>query len=135
MKMQIQDINLALKSQMPKRQIDALELSPYDIAAFLQMSSQALCQYIAYANEQIGERADGYISPREIQNISAIFKELYDNFFPMAHTNEPLAKVKIIEIDQILLVLDSLNKLRNENINTIHNMEELGRSVQRLTEN
>ena len=53
----------------------------------------------------------------------------------MAHTNESLAKVKIIEIDQILLILDALNKLRNENINIIQNMEELGRSVQRLTEN
>ena len=99
------------------------------------MSSQALCQYIAYANEQVGEKSDGYISPGEIQNINAIFKELYDNFFPMAHTNESLAKIKIIKIDQILLILDTLTKLRNENINTIQNMEELGRSVQRLTEN
>lgn len=133
--MQIQDISSALKSQMPRRQIDALEHSPYDIAAFLQMSSQALCQYIAYANEQVDEKSDGYISPREIQNISDIFKELYNNFFPMAHTNESLAKVKIIEIDKILFILDALNNLRNENISTIQNMEELGRSVQRLTEN
>ncbi len=133
--MEINDINLALKSQIPKRQIDALELNPYEIAAFLQMSSQALCQYIAYANKQIGEKSDGYISPRDIQNISDIFKELYDNFFPMAHSNEPLANVKIIEIDRIYLILNTLNKLRDESINTVQNVEELSRSVKGLTEN
>ncbi len=76
----------------------------YSVGEFLRISGEALIHFIRNANEQIGEAAEGYINDESIDKIHAMYKDLGDNFFPMAHSNKPLRNLRIVETEKLQLI-------------------------------
>ena len=88
----------------------------------LRISGDALLNYLRYSNDKLGVNSDGYISREYIETIASLFGELNDNFFAIAHSNEPLRNLRIIELEKLRLAQNIANTLA-------HRMEE---SVQML---
>jgi len=95
--MDFTNINISLKRAMQENECAALQLSPWQIAGLLDIFRESLCGYVKNANEQLGAHAEAYISAVELEKIDSIFRELTDNFFPMAHSNEPLRRLQIVD--------------------------------------
>ena len=109
--MELKKINLNLKQKIQQNNAETLMLSPWEIAGFLEVCNQALNGYILNANEQLGEESEAYIAKLEIEKIDSVFRELSDNFFPMAHSNEPLRRLQIVDKDEYLRVSEGLLRL------------------------
>ena len=45
------------------------------------------------------------LSQEQMQNIMGLFQELVDNFFPMAHTSDPLGNLRIINYEHLHEIL------------------------------
>ena len=102
--MGLQQIGTELNEALSQFELGAHNMSPDEVALFLRISSEALVNYIRSSNDQLGEDAMGFVPPVEIDKIYFIFRELIDNFFPMAHTNRPLGELRIFEMDKIRMV-------------------------------
>ena len=94
------DINLKLKNAIKDGPDTHHNLSPYEVAGFLEICHKTLQQYIKYANSQIDDGDASHITPAELEKIDSVFKELFENFFPMAHTNSPLRELHIINTEK-----------------------------------
>jgi hypothetical protein len=110
--MKLQQIGVQLAQVTAQCEGETLNMGAYQIAEFLRVSGEALISYIHNSNNQIGKDAEGHLNSIEIEKIHSIFKELSDNFFPMAHTNEPLRKLKIVETDKYRLLENFLHQFK-----------------------
>ncbi len=74
-----------------------LDLNAYQIANFLNIAGIILVENLKReANKSPNDT--GYIfNDFEFELIESIFKELSDNFFPMAHSQKPLRDIEIKE--------------------------------------
>jgi hypothetical protein len=95
--MNLENINKNLKRAMRQNGRDALELSPGEVAGFLEICRQSLLDYIGHANERLSADSEAYVPTVELEKIDSIFRELTDNFFPMAHSIEPLRRLQIVD--------------------------------------
>ena len=98
-----QEILTRINDQVPDQSVDPTRLTPLKIAGFLAMCGDALVKFIQAAQANM-ERDRVILSQRKVEHIESIFKELSDNFFPMAHTTAPLSHLRIhkeAEIRQI----------------------------------
>jgi hypothetical protein len=111
--MDAKNINLILRQAIQENHLGALELSPWQIARFLEIFSKSLHDHVCNANEQLGADSEAYIPPIELEKIDSFFRELIDNFFPMAHSYEPLRNLQIVERDKFLRVQQHLMELRH----------------------
>ncbi len=109
------DINLKLKNALQSGPSAHISLSPYDVAGFLEICHKALQEYIAYANYQLGDDKASHITSAELEKIDSVFKELTENFFPMAHTDTPLDRLHIVNSEKARYVkhlFDNISTLR-----------------------
>jgi len=106
--MGMQEIGIELNDALGQFERGAHNMRPDEIALFLRISSEALVNYIHNSNDQLGEDSMGFVPPMEIDKIHFVFRELIDNFFPMAHTNRPLSELKIIETVKVHMIRDFL---------------------------
>ena len=130
--MHLNEISLQLKQSLQGNHLDTLDLSPWEIAGFLSICHRSFHAYITHANEQLGPESEAYIPPTEIEKIESIFRELTDNFFPMAHSNESLRRLQIVdkeEYERIVAGLLSLSRLGEEATDL---SENLSQSIRRL---
>jgi hypothetical protein len=97
--MNLKDINLNFKDAIENGTDTHGKLYPYDVATFLEICHKTLQHYIRHANSQIDDDAS-HITSAELEKINSVFKELYENFFPMAHTNSPLSELHIINTEK-----------------------------------
>ncbi len=109
--MTLNEISLNLKKSIEGSHADTLGLSPWEIAGFLNICHGSLHAYICHANEQVGPDSEAYIPIAEIKKIDSIFRELTDNFFPMAHSNESLRRLQIVDKDEYNRIADGLVRL------------------------
>ena len=112
--MYIEDISTELKYGLQVFNRDSLMMSPYEIANFLIICKDALLKYIELSNQQIGQESQGYFGKDESKKIESLFRELGDNFFPMAHTNQRLGQLKIIDSERSEKLRNSFNELGNQ---------------------
>lgn len=98
--MNLKDINHNFKDAIKNGTDTHGKLYPYDVATFLEICHKTLQQYIKYANSQLDDGDASHITSAELEKINSVFKELYDNFFPMAHTNSPLSELHIINTEE-----------------------------------
>jgi hypothetical protein len=94
--MKIDQISKELKDNIKNLNRDTLSMNPYEIACFLSRSGEILLKYVEYSNKQLDTTSEEYINGEEITKIDNLFREMGDNFFPMAHTTEPLRNLKIV---------------------------------------
>jgi len=130
--MDLKNINIQLKQSIERDHVDTIDPSPWEIAGFLSICHRSLHAYIAHANEQLGIESEAYIPPIEVEKIESIFRELTDNFFPMAHSNESLRRLQIVnkeEYERIVAGLLSLSRLGEE---ATYLSENLSQSIRRL---
>ncbi len=130
--MNLKDINLNLKQKIQQNCAETLMLSPGEIAGFLAVCHQALNSYVLNANAQLGEDSEAYLTVAEIEKIDSIFRELSDNFFPMAHSNEPLRRLQIVDKDEYLRVSEGLLRLSRIGEEASELSECLSQSIERL---
>ena len=109
--MNLKNINLNLKQNIQQNCAETLMLSPWEIAGFLAVCHQALNSYVLNANAQLGEESEAYLTNLEIKKIDSVFRELSDNFFPMAHSNESLRHLQIVDKDEFRRVGEGLKQL------------------------
>ncbi len=98
-----QEILNRINDQVPDRSVDPTSLTPTQIAGFMALCGDALVDFIQAAQANI-EPDQVILSQRKVEHIEAIFKELSDNFFPMAHTTAPLSHLRIHKDAEIRLV-------------------------------
>ncbi len=113
--MNLIDINLKLKNALQSGPSAHISLSPYGVAGFLEICHKILQEYIAYANYQLGDDKASHITPAELEKIDSVFKELTENFFPMAHTDTPLARLHIVNSEKarhVRHLFDNISSLR-----------------------
>ena len=108
--MQLHDISINLRDNLQAFNQNPLMISPYETANFLKFCNDALLNYVQYSNSQLSHESQGYVSEDDAEKINALFRELSDNFFPMAHTDTRLGLLKIIESRR----LDELNEQLRE---------------------
>ena len=130
--MLLNEISLHLKQSIENNHTDALDLSPWEIAGFLNICHRSLYAYISHANEQLGSDSEAYIPITELEKIDSIFRELTDNFFPMAHSNEPLRRLQIVDKDEYHRVADGLLRLSRVGEEAQDLSENLSQSIRRL---
>ena len=112
--MYIEDISTELKYELQIFNQDALMMSPYEIANLLIVCKDALLKYIEFSNQQLGQESQGYFGKDDSKKIDSLFRELGDNFFPMAHTNQRLGQLKIIDSERGEKLINSFNELGNQ---------------------
>lgn len=121
-----------LKQKIPTER-NALNIYPDKIWDILDVSCQSLYEYIRYSNKLNENNPESYISDEQIETIKSTFKELLDNFYPMAHTNKPLRELQIIEKESFLRLKNEIQHYQNSCQNsTIKFSDELIKSVDRL---
>jgi len=130
--MELKNISLDLKQSIENNRANALDLSPWEIAGFLNICHRSLYAYISHANEQLGSDSEAYIPITELEKIDSIFRELTDNFFPMAHSNEPLRRLQIVNKDEYHRVADGLLRLSRVGEEAQDLSENLSQSIRRL---
>lgn len=130
--MELKNINLHLKQSIEGEHVDTLDLSPYEIAGFLNICNRSLYAYICHANEQLGPDSEAYIPTTELEKIDSIFRELTDNFFPMAHSNESLRHLQIVDKDEINRIADGLVRLSRVGEEALDLSENLSQSIRRF---
>jgi len=88
-----------------KIQVDELEarfprfwtdLSVNDVSAVLRIVSETFYSLHRLARESDGADESKFLTQEQLQRILGLFGELENNFFPMAHTQERLGRLKII---------------------------------------
>jgi hypothetical protein len=121
-----------LKQKIPTER-DALNIYPDKIWDILDVSCQSLCEYIKYSNKLNENNPESHVSDEQIESIKSTFKELLDNFYPMAHTNKPLRELQIIDKESFLRLKDEIRCHQNSCLsNTIEFSEKLIKSVDHL---
>ena len=118
--MKIEDISAQLKEKLQRHNGNTLAMCPWETADFLLKCGETLIKYIEYTNKQNEHDSEAFLSKREIEKIDSLFRELGDNFFPMAHTTEPLRKLKIVNAHEY----ENLNnRVENFLLNVANNYE------------
>ena len=130
--MNLNDISLQLKQSIEGGRTNALDLSPWEIVGFLNICHRSLCAYIYHANEQLGPDSEAYIAITELEKIDSFFRELTDNFFPMAHSNESLRRLQIVDKNEFHGVLQDLLRLTSMGHDAHALSERLSESIERL---
>lgn len=113
--MDLKNISLHLKQSIMDEHANTLSLSPWAIAGFLDICRGSLYGYITQANEQLGTDSEAYISRTELEKIDSVFRELSDNFFPMAHSNMPLRDLQIVNKSEFERIQSNLAHMENIN--------------------
>ena len=103
--MEIEYISAQLKESSQRYDRETLSMGPYDTANFLLLCGKILLKYVEYSNKQLEPDSQAFLSKSDITKIDGLFRELGDNFFPMAHTDAPRRNLKIV------------NALQYENLN------------------
>jgi hypothetical protein len=98
--MKLEFISAQMKERLQRYGSETLSMGPYDTANFLLLCGETLLKYIEYSNKQIEPDSQAFIGKSDISKIDDLFRELGNNFFPMAHTNEPLRNLKIVNARQ-----------------------------------
>lgn len=109
--MQLHDISINLRDNLQAFNQNPLMMSPYEIANFLKFCNDALLNYVQYSNSQLSQELQGYVSEDDAEKINALFQELSDNFFPMAHTDTRLGLLKIIESRKLYELNEQLREM------------------------
>ena len=94
--MEIEYISAQLKESSQRYDRETLSMGPYDTANFLLLCGEILLKYVEYSNKQIEPDSQAFLSVSDIDKIDSLFRELGNNFFPMAHTNAPIRDLKIV---------------------------------------
>ncbi len=130
--MELKNISNNLKQSIQQNHVEALDLSPWAVAGFLEICHKSLIGYICLANEQLGPGSEAFISGKELEKIDSVFRELADNFFPMAHSNEPLRQLQIVNKDELRIVMELLSHLTKMGDDARVLSEHLSESIGRL---
>jgi hypothetical protein len=101
---------LKLKQRIPLEK-NALNIYPDKIMDILDISYQSLCGYIEYSNQLNVNNPELIINHEQIETIKSVFKELLDNFYPMAHSNKPLRDLQIIDKAGFLQLINDMKSL------------------------
>ena len=121
-----------LKQKIPLEK-NALNIYPDIIMDILDVSCQSLCEYVKYSNKLNEGNPESLVSNEQVETIKSVFKELLDNFYPMAHTNKPLRELQIIDKESFLRLKNDIQCYQNSCLNnSIEFSEELIKSVDRL---
>jgi hypothetical protein len=110
--MQLVDIAFRLKDVTNASSPDPLQMAPYLIANLLLKYGEIIIQYAAYSNQQLGNESAPFVTKENLKKIDSLFRELGNNFFPMAHTNVNLGKLRIVDgerCDKIRNLFDDLS--------------------------
>ena len=94
--MTLEYISSQLKEESQRFDSETLSMGPYDTANFLMLCGEILLKYVEYSNKQLEPDSQAFLSKSDISKIDSLFRELGDNFFPMAHTTAPLRDLKIV---------------------------------------
>ena len=110
--MQLVDIAFRLKDVTNTSSPDPLQMAPYIIANLLLKYGEIIILFAEYSNLQLGSDSSALIEKENLKKIDSLFRELGNNFFPMAHTNVSLGKLKIVDgarCNQIRILFDDLS--------------------------
>jgi hypothetical protein len=130
--MELSNISLNLKQSLQQNDSETLDLSPGEIAGFLEICRQALCDYVCYANAQLDSDSEAFLPVTEIEKIDSVFRELTNNFFPMAHSNEQLRRLQIVDKTEYRNVMEGLSHLARVGEDARELSEHLSQSIGRL---
>jgi hypothetical protein len=98
--MTLEFISSQLKEESQRFDSETLSMGPYDTANFLLLCGEMLLKYVEYSNKQLEPDSQAFLSKSDISKIDGLFRELGNNFFPMAHTDEPLRNLRIVNTQQ-----------------------------------
>ena len=93
--MKLEFISAQMKERLQRYGSETLSMGPYDTANFLLLCGEILLKYIEYSNKQIEPDSQAFITKTDINKIDDLFRELGNNFFPMAHTNEQIGRAHV----------------------------------------
>jgi hypothetical protein len=91
------EINRGLKRALEHHPAAALPGSPYTVIEILRLSHDALEAFVQHANTELAATPEACVSRDEMEKIREVYAELLNNFFPMAHTDQPIRELQIIE--------------------------------------
>ena len=104
----------------------ALDLNPYQIASLLNIVGPILIEHIEQSQLDANYPMQDKISAENLNRLDGLFRELGDNFFPMAHTTLPLRSLRIAQSDS-LRSIEELSKY------TLRSTEQLSELLEHLS--
>lgn len=94
------DESIRALRELLNRVEDPRAMGPDDLAYFLRIFREISNSLFEILRDDTG-LATNRLSDDEMRKVDGVFAELANNFFPMAHTNRPLAELQIIEREVI----------------------------------
>jgi hypothetical protein len=128
--MNLESIGSELKAAIASNTGQNAGLRALHSVTLLRISGDAFLNYLRYSNDKLGMNSDGYISQEYIERIDSLFRELNDNFFAMAHSNEPLQDLRIIELRKLRLAQDMANALADRMEESVRMLEVVVNNLQ-----
>ena len=126
--MDIAKLCLNLKQRIPIEK-NALDIYPDVIMDILDVGCQTLCEYVKFSNKLNENNPEFLVSDDQIETIKSVFKELLDNFYPMAHSNKPLRDLQIIDKEGFLQLKNEIKNFENACMTANEISEKLIKSV------
>jgi hypothetical protein len=110
--MNMTEINLNIRRALQRLEARDRPGSSAAVTTVLRASHEALLGFISHANDELGQDSEACISRAELNLINGVYAELLDNFLAMAHTDQPLQALQIIERQKANQVHRELGELR-----------------------
>lgn len=115
-----------LQQFLKRNSQSALHLGPYQIANLLTITGSMLRDFLEQSQSKANYPENEKISEGDLTRLENIFRELGDNFFPMAHTTLPLRFLRISQSD-------SLHALKDLSRMTLRSTEQLSELLEHLS--
>ena len=116
--MKIQEINKNFKTELSRFEnthFDVLTMNVDEISSVLRTIEDFVINSVEYSQNLNPNDLNNNLSENQLIFIKMFLQNLYQNFFPMAHTNQPLRNLRIT-VDNIPTELQQrLIELTNEN--------------------
>jgi hypothetical protein len=110
--MNMTEINLNIRRALQRLDTRDRPDSSAAVTTVLRASHEALLAFIRHANAELGQDSEACISRAQLNLINGVYAELLDNFLAMAHTDQPLQALQIIECQKANQVHQELEELR-----------------------
>jgi hypothetical protein len=100
--------------------------SVYGYSFLIRLMHEVIVEYIKFSNQAFVDSAELQI-PSDLESDLFGVSILYQNFFPMAHTNEPLCSLKVVNAR---ILDDEIEGQRNEITVLKHQLKEVSSLIE-----
>jgi hypothetical protein len=137
--MELIEISTKLKEKLGEFTHFENQYSAYGAAFLLRILEETLIDYIQFSNNHFQDDPQIQINDLEVRSLG-ILNGLYNDFFPMAHTNVSLGSLRILndvmlndKIRELRMMLNELEHLQRRDMDLRYSIENSIEEISRIS--